>query len=166
MAPKHDTDHYHHIPSNIQSTTFVDCKLVTHEDKSIPSVTMQNEDHIDSMDELAAMVGSDCNTVQGLINDMVGNTNDHTVVKSNDDMTNKDTKQPPNQLRSSMPESTLHRISKMIMKEAVEDKKMELTQSGMKIPGNNADVLSLFDSSELYGLINDGINKYNHHNTV
>ena len=54
----------------------------------------------------------------------------------------------------------------MIMKEAVEDKKMELTQAGMKIPDNDADVLSLFDTSELYGLINDGINKYNHRNTV
>ena len=112
-----------------------DCKLVTREDESIPSVTMQNEDHTDIMDELKAMVGSD-------------------------------SKQPPNQLRSSMPESTLHWISKMIMKEAVEDKKMELTQAGMKIPDNDADVLSLFDTSELYGLINDGINKYNHRNTV
>ena len=34
--------------------------------------------------------------------------------------------QPPNQLRSLIPESTLHWISKMVMKEAVEDKKMEL----------------------------------------
>ena len=39
---------------------------------------------------------------------------------------------PPNQLRSSMPESTLHQISMMVMKEAVKDKKMELIQSGIK----------------------------------
>ena len=32
MAPKHDTDHRHHNPSDSQSTTSVDCKLVTHED--------------------------------------------------------------------------------------------------------------------------------------
>ena len=30
MAPKHDSDHKHHNPSNLQSTTSVDCKLVTH----------------------------------------------------------------------------------------------------------------------------------------
>ena len=167
MAPKHDTDHEQHNPSNPPSTTSVDCKLITHKDKSIPSVTMQDEDHADIMDELAAMVGSDHNTVvQGFINDMVGNTNDPTVVKGNNDTTGEDTKQPPNQLRSSIPESTLHQISKMIMKEEVEDKKMELTQSGMKIPENDMDVLSLFDTSELYGLINDGINKYNQPNTV
>ena len=65
---------------------------------------------------------------------------------------------PPNQSRSSMRESTLHRISKLIIKEAVEDKKMELTQSGTKIPENDSDVLSLIDTSELYGLINGGIN--------
>ena len=59
-----------------------------------------------------------------------------------------------------MPESTSHRISKMIMKEAVEDKKMELMQTGMKLPDNDADVLSLFNTSELYGLINDGIKQF------
>ena len=127
---------------------------------------MQDEDHADIMNELATMVGSDRNTVQGFINDMVGNTNYPTVVESNNNTTDKDTKQPPNQLRSSMPESTLHRISNMIMKDAVEDKKLELTQSGMKIPENDTDVLSLVDILELYGLINDGINKYNHRNTV
>ena len=36
----------------------------------------------------------------------------------------------------------------------------------MKIPENDVDILSLIDVSELYGLINDGINKYNHCNTV
>ena len=43
---------------------------------------------------------------------------------------------------------------------------MELTQSGMQIQENDSDVLSLFDTLELYGLINDGINKYNHRNTA
>ena len=51
-------------------------------------------------------------------------------------------------------------------KETVEDKKMELTRSGMKIPENDVDVLDLIDTSDLYRLINDGINKYNHRNTV
>ena len=91
---------------------------------------MKNEDTIDIMDELAAML------------------------------------RPPNQLRSSMPESTLQRTSKMVMKEAVEDKKMELMQSGTKIPIKDLDVLDLIDTSDLYGLINDGISKYNHRNTV
>ena len=93
------------------------------------------------MDELSTMVGSNRNMVQRFINDMVGNTDDST-----------------NQLKPLMPESTLHWISKMIMKEAVEDKKMEVTQFGMQILENDADVLSLFDTSELYGLLNDGIN--------
>ena len=75
----------------------------------ITSVAMQDQDHTDIMDELAAIVRSDHNTVQGFINDMVGNTNTST-----------------SQLKPSMPESTLHRISKMVTKEAVEDKKMEL----------------------------------------
>ena len=97
---------------------------------------------------------------------MVGNTNNPTVVENTKDTTNKDTKQPPNQLSSSMPESTLHQISKMIMKEVVEEEKMELTQSGMKIPENVADILSLFDTLELYGFINNNINKYNHRNPV
>ena len=73
---------------------------------------------------------------------------------------------PPNRLKSSIPESTLHRISKMVMQEAVEDKKMELMQSGTKIPVKYVDVLDLINTSELYGLINDGINKYNNRNTV
>ena len=38
----------------------------------------------------------------------------------------KTMKRPPNLLGSSIPESTLHRISKEVMKEAVEDKEMEL----------------------------------------
>ena len=148
MAPKYDTDHGQHNPSDPPSTKFADCKLVTREDESIPSMTTQDEDHTDIMNKLATMVGSDRNTVQGIINNMIGNTNDPTVVESTKNTTNKDTKQPPNQLRSSMPESTLHRISKMIIKKVVEDKKMELPQSSMKVPENNADVLSLFDTSE------------------
>ena len=93
---------------------------------------------------------------------MVGNIDAPIVVEGN----NETTARPQNQLRSSTPESTLHRISKMVMEEAAEDKKMELTRSGTKIPENYVDVLDLIDSSDLYGLINDGINKYNHCNTV
>ena len=40
MAPKHDSDHEHHNPSDSPSNPSVDCKLVTHEDESIPSVAM------------------------------------------------------------------------------------------------------------------------------
>ena len=69
-------------------------------------------------------------------------------------------------MRSSIPESTLHRISRMVIKEAVEDKKMELMQSGTKIPAKDVDVLCLINTFDLYGLINDGINKYNNRNTV
>ena len=65
---------------------------------------------------------------------------------------------PPNQVRSCIPESTLHRISKMVMKEAFEDKKMELIQSGTKITTKDIDVLCLIDTCKLYGLINDSIN--------
>ena len=36
----------------------------------------------------------------------------------------------------------------------------------MQISENDADVLSLFDTLELYGLINEDINKYNHRNTA
>ena len=54
----------------------------------------------------------------------------------------------------------------MAMKEAVEEKKMELIWSGTKILENNVDVFDLINTSDLYGLINDGINKYNHRNTV
>ena len=90
MAPKHDTDH----------DPFVDGKLATHENKSIPSMAMQDQDHIDIMEELRVLVGSNRNTVQGFINDMVGNNN-----------------APTSQSKSSMPESTLHQISKIVMKE-------------------------------------------------
>ena len=73
---------------------------------------------------------------------------------------------PPNQLRSSIPESTLYRISKIVTNEAVEDKKVELMRSDTMIPAKDVDVLCLIDTSDLYGLINDGINKYNDRNTV
>ena len=56
MTPKHDTDYGHDNPRNPQSITSVDCKLVTHKDESIPSVTMQHQDHTDIMDESAAMI--------------------------------------------------------------------------------------------------------------
>ena len=91
MAPKHNTDRGQYNPSNPPPTTFVDYKLVTCKDKSIPSMTMQDEDHVDIMNELATMVRSDHNTGQGFINSLVGNTNDPTVVESTKDMTNKDT---------------------------------------------------------------------------
>ena len=52
------------------------------------------------------------------------------------------------------------------MKEAVEDKKAELKQSGKEIPVKDVDILRLIDTSYLYGLINDGINKYNDSNTM
>ena len=65
-----------------------------------------------------------------------------------------------------MPESTLHRISKMVMKEVVEDKKMELMRLSTKIPVKDVDVLCLIDTCKLYRLINDSINKYNNRNTV
>ena len=110
MAHKHDSDHGQHKPNNPTSTTSIDYKLIKRKDESILSLEMQDEDHADIMNELAAMIGSDRNTVQGFINNMVGNTNDPTVVESTKNKTNKDTKQPPNQLRSSMPESALHRV--------------------------------------------------------
>ena len=98
------TNHGHHNSSDLQPITFVDYKLITHKDKSILSETLNNENNIDIIDELVAMI------------------------------------QPPNQLRLSMPEPILHRISKMLMKEVVEDKKMELMQLGTKIPMNDVDV--------------------------
>ena len=52
------------------------------------------------------------------------------------------------------------------MKEAVEDKKMELMWLGTKIQVKGVDVLCLIDTFKLYGLLNDGIDKYNDHNTV
>ena len=43
---------------------------------------------------------------------------------------------------------------------------MELKQSGMKIPEKDLDVSRLNNTSDLYGLINDSINKYNDCNPV
>ena len=37
---------------------------------------------------------------------------------------------------------------------------LELIQSGKKIPENDVDVLDPIDTSDLYGMINDGINKH------
>ena len=54
----------------------------------------------------------------------------------------------------------------MVMKEAVEDTKMELMQLSMKIPAKDVDVLCLINTFELYELINNGINKYNNRNIV
>ena len=75
-------------------------------------------------------------------------------------------KQPLSPMGSSIPKSILQRISKRVMQEAVEDKKVELKQSGTKIPAKDIDVLCLINTSELYGLINDSINKYNGCNKV
>ena len=72
----------------------------------------------------------------------------------------------PNQLRSSIRESTLLWISKMVMKEAVDNKKMELMQFRTKIPAKDVHVLCRIHTSALYELINDSINKYNDRNTV
>ena len=75
-------------------------------------------------------------------------------------------KQPPNPTGSSIPKSTLQRISKRVMKEEFEGKTVELKQSSRKIPAKDVDVLRLIDTSDLYGLINDSINKYNDCNTA
>ena len=69
------------------------------------------------------------------------------------------TKRPTNPFGSLIPEST-------VIKETVEDKKVELKQSGTKIPAIDVDVLRLIDTSNLYGLINDGINNYNDRDTM
>ena len=52
------------------------------------------------------------------------------------------------------------------MKEAADDKKVELKKSGTKIPDKNIDVLRLINTSDLYGLIHDTINKFNDRYTV
>ena len=103
----------------------------------------QDQDHTNIMQGLATLVGSNRKTVQEFINDMVC----ETVV-------------PTSQSRPPMFESTLHRISKIVMKEAVRDKMLELIQSGKKVKENNVDVLDLIDTSDLYGMINKGINKH------
>ena len=132
MAPKHDTEH---DPS-------IDGKFATNANESIPSMTMKNQDHTDIMNQLRVLVDSNCDTVQGFINDMVGNSNAFT-----------------SQSKPSMPESTLHWISMIVMKEAVRDKMTKIILSDKKIPENDVDVLDFIDTSDLYGLINEGINK-------
>ena len=72
MAPKYDTDHENHNPSNPPSNSLVDCKLITPKNESIPSVAIQDQDYTDIIDELSTILGSDRNTVQRFINDMVG----------------------------------------------------------------------------------------------
>ena len=88
------------------------------------------------------MVGSNQNTIQEFINDLVIETNTST-----------------SQSKPPMFEFTLHRISKIVMKEAVRDKMLELIQSSKKTPDNDVDVLDLIDTSDLYGMITEGINK-------
>ena len=107
------------------------------------SVTMQDQDHTNIMHELATLVGSNCNMVQELINDMVGSTD-----------------VPTSQSKPPMLEPALHRISKIIMKETVRDNMLELIQSCKKIPENDVDVIDLINTSDLYGKINEGINKH------
>ena len=66
MAPNGDTDHEHQHTSDSTSNPSVDNELVTHKDKSVPSVTMQDQDHTNIMHELAILVGSNRNMVQEL----------------------------------------------------------------------------------------------------
>ena len=75
-------------------------------------------------------------------------------------------KRPPNPTGSSITKSTLQKISKRVMKETVDNKKVELKQSGTKIPAKDVDILLLINTLGLYGLINDSINKYNDRNNV
>ena len=75
MASNHEIDHEHQNTRDSTSNPSVADEFVTHEDESIPSVAMQDQDHTDIMEELATLVGSNRNMVQGFINDMVGNTN-------------------------------------------------------------------------------------------
>ena len=98
------------------------------------------------MEELATLVGSNRNTVRDFINDMIVENITPTS------QSNRPMFEPL--------EPTLHRISKIVMKEAVRDKMLELIQSGKKIPENNVDVLDLIDTSDLYGMINEGINNH------
>ena len=70
------------------------------------------------------------------------------------------TNAPTSQSKPPMFEPTFHRISKIVMKETVRDKMLELIQSGKKIPENDVDVLDLIDTSEVYQMINEGINKH------
>ena len=59
-------------------------------------------------------------------------------------------KRPLDPLGSLNPKSTLYWVSKQVMKEAVEDKKAELKQSGKEIPAKEVDILRLIDTSYLW----------------
>ena len=67
---------------------------------------------------------------------------------------------PTSQSKPPMFETSLYWILKIVMKEIVRDKMLELIQSSKKIPENNVDVLDLIDTSDLYRMINEGINKH------
>ena len=56
------------------------------------------------------------------------------------------TNAPTSQSKLSIPECTLYRISKVVMKEVVRNKMMELIRSVKKLPENNVDVLGLMDA--------------------
>ena len=133
MAPTSGTDHEHQNTSKSTSNLSADAELVTHENGLIPSVAMQDQDHANIMQELATLVDSNRSTVQEFINDMVC----ETFV-------------PTSQSKPPILEPTLHRISKIVMKEAVRDKMLELIQSGKEIPGNDVDILDLIDTLDLY----------------
>ena len=130
MTYGHDTRQGHHNPSDPQSNTSVDHKLIIGKDESFSIKAMQNEDITAIMDKLTTV------------------------------------EQPLDPLESSNPKSTLYWISKEVMKEAVENKKVKLKQSDKEIPTKDVVILRLIDTSYLYGLINDGINKYNDSNTT
>ena len=129
MAPTRGIDHEHQNTSGSTSNPSIDNELVTHKNKLIPSVAMQDQDHTNIMQELVTLAGSNRNLVQEFINYMVC----ETVV-------------PTSQSKPPMFESTLHRISKKVTKEAVKDKMLELIQSGKKMTENNVDVLDLIDT--------------------
>ena len=71
MTRKHDNGQGHQNPGNPQSTTSFDCQLATGKNESFSSEAVKNGDITDIMEELATIVESDRNTVQGFINDMV-----------------------------------------------------------------------------------------------
>ena len=130
MTQKHDTCRGHHNPSDPQSDTSVEHKLVIGKDESFSTIAMQNEDITTIMEEL------------------------------------KPVERPLDPLESSNPKSELYWVSKKVIKEAVEDKNAELRRHGIDIPAEDVDVLRLIDTSYLYGLINDGVIKYNDSHTT
>ena len=94
MASNHETDHEHQNPRDSTFNPSVDNESVTHENESIPSVAMQDQDHAIIIQESKTLVGSNCNTVREFINDMV-----------------IETITPTNQSKPPIFETTLHRIS-------------------------------------------------------